>query len=71
FNIVSGLIIFSIMILQLVEGSNNLPYYLMALFLVIYFAEIKFKSFRKAGIALMILFDIFALWLLLPYAFAP
>ncbi|QSX23935.1 hypothetical protein [Priestia megaterium] len=70
FNVISGIIITVSMILLIVEGSNNLPYILIALFIISYFMQVK-NFGRIVWIMITGLILILSLGTLLPHLFAP
>lgn len=70
FNVISGTIIIVSMILLIVGGSNNLPYILIALFIISYFMQVK-NFGRIVWIMITGLILILSLGTLLPHLFAP
>ncbi|MCQ9285169.1 hypothetical protein NQ129_25720 [Priestia aryabhattai] len=70
FNVISGIIIIVSMILLIVVGSNNLPYILIALFIISYFMQVK-NFGRIVWIMITGLILILSLGTLLPHLFAP
>lgn len=69
-NIIAGIIIVGLMGLAIAKGSNSIPYFLIALFFISYFMQVK-NFVRIVWVMVTSLLVIFSLGTLLPYLFAP
>mgnify|MGYP001088532015 CR=1 FL=1 len=69
-NIIAGVIIVGLMGLAIAKGSNSIPYFLIALFFISYFMQVK-NFVRIVWVMVTSLLVIFSLGTLLPYLLAP
>ncbi len=70
FNIVAGIIIIISMSLVISEGSNNTPYFLIILFFISYFMQVR-NIVKIVWVMVTVLLVVWSLGSLLPYLFAP
>ncbi|MGK3722535.1 hypothetical protein ACSLFS_26050 [Priestia megaterium] len=70
FNIMAGIIIIVSMGLVISEGSNNIPYFLIILFFISYFMQVR-NIVKSVWVMVIGLLVVWSLGSLLPYLFAP
>ncbi|KOP77404.1 MULTISPECIES: hypothetical protein [Priestia] len=70
FNIMAGIIIIVSMVLVISEGSNNIPYFLIILFFISYFMQVR-NIVKSVWVMVIGLLVVWSLGSLLPYLFAP
>ena len=70
FNIISGLIVLLILGSLIARGSNLLPYFLITLFFILYYLQVK-NILRTLSIIGNVAILIFSLATILPFLFAP
>ena len=70
FNIMAGIIIIVSMVLVISEGSNNIPYFLIILFFISYFMQVR-NIVKSVWVMVIGLLVVWSLGSLLPHLFAP
>lgn len=70
FNTIAGIIIIVSMSLAIVGGSNNIPYFLIILFFISYFMQVR-NIVKSVWLMVTGLLVVWSLGSLLPYLFAP
>jgi len=70
FNIIAGIIIIVSMSLAIAGGSNNIPYFLIILFFISYFMQVR-NIVKSVWVMVTGLLVVWSLGSLLPYLFAP
>ncbi|WP_416435374.1 hypothetical protein [Priestia megaterium] len=70
FNIIAGIIIIVSMSLAIAGGSNNIPYFLIVLFFISYFMQVR-NIVKSVWVMVTGLLVVWSLGSLLPYLFAP
>ncbi|MED3881942.1 hypothetical protein [Priestia megaterium] len=70
FNIIAGIIIIVSMCLAIAGGSNNIPYFLIILFFISYFMQVR-NIVKSVWVMVTGLLVVWSLGSLLPYLFAP
>lgn len=70
FNTIAGIIIIVSMSLAIVGGSNNIPYFLIILFFISYFMQVR-NIVKSVWLMVTGLLVAWSLGSLLPYLFAP
>ncbi|MGW9165910.1 hypothetical protein ACWGPZ_32025 [Priestia megaterium] len=70
FNIMAGIIIIVSMSLAIAGGSNKIPYFLIILFFISYFMQVR-NIVKSVWIMVTGLLVVWSLGSLLPYLFAP
>lgn len=70
FNIIAGIIIIVSMGLAIAGGSNNIPYFLIILFFISYFMQVR-NIIKIVWIMVTGLLIVWSLGSLLPHLFAP
>ncbi|MGG0509324.1 hypothetical protein ABE078_17780 [Priestia megaterium] len=70
FNIITGIIIIVSMSLAITGGSNNIPYFLIIMFFISYFMQVR-NIIKSVWVMVTGLLVVWSLGSLLPYLFAP